>query len=457
MFKSYKNPYYNRRRQRFAFPWKLIAFIIVGLIVLELLTRLFLGLTTPRETSPEILNAYQYQVVNREQEPIAGLPQKGELAIQPSLGVGYQLVGDQESAYWTINQDRFRDEREIPRDKPANEIRIFLLGGSAAFGQWLSSQNDTLSHYLERRINERLEQQQRSPEKYRPPSLPFDATGRANALALPPRIRSGEYRVINAAVPGYASGNELAQLALKILPYKPDVVVLLDGYEDIMLPHEQEAVQIPQMEAFLNDPPAHFWAYLTQPVKRFFGNTTLLQAIANLFGQPPSAYEQRSLVLVGDDSQPLVEHLPGNEEELEQRLARYRQNIIQMVQLCAGANVPLVVALQPEITGISEEQLNLEVKAPERAIVEQLGTDYVEQARQAFRRLGEVNDQIGAAFPRNVKILNYYQLFDRLSDVAFQDAVHLNAKGNSTLAERFYNAISTLPRIQVQIEDPLAR
>ncbi|NJL01006.1 MAG: SGNH/GDSL hydrolase family protein [Spirulinaceae cyanobacterium RM2_2_10] len=456
MFKSHRSPYisgiYSRRRRRFAFPWKTTLALLGGLIILELGTRLalnFTGQATPiNDASNEPAVAYKLQFFNPRGRALSGLAREGQLRLQQRALLSYQLVSEQSSPFWTINAQGFRDTEPVPVDKPEGEIRIFILGGSAAFGQWLPSDDATMAANLERRLQERLEQQVRSPEKYRPNVLPATGAPRTQALALPAKLRDANYRVINAAVPGYVAPNHLAQLATNILPYQPDVIVLLSGYEDLLLPGEREAASIPQLDQFLNQPLYHFWAYLSEPIARFIRNTALFRATQFWLLRPQPRPAETSLPLSAS-TQPLDDRLPRTERQLEQRLVRYDAAVKQMARLSAGANVPLIVALQPEISGISPEKL----QDNEAEIVSQLGSDYLQRAQAGFARLGETNDRLGEAFPGNVKILNYYDLYDQYSAEAFIDAVHLNAPANQALAERFYNAIAELPQLQVQSQE----
>ena len=66
-----------------------------------------------------------------------------------SLSVGYELVGDRTSKFWQINPQGFRDRAPVPLVKPKDEIRIFLLGNSTAFGYGNIDNAATISAQLE--------------------------------------------------------------------------------------------------------------------------------------------------------------------------------------------------------------------------------------------------------------------------------------------------------------------
>lgn len=446
MFKSHRRSYRKHHR---SLPLPVIILAIpLTLILLELLVRIFVGVTgksaelAAYEGQPAIVNAYCLKFLGSTQQPYDGLFDRGHLAAQRSLAGGYKLVGNQKSNFWNINQQGFRDDKPLPLEKPKGEIRIFLLGGSTAFGQWNASNQATLASKLEARLNERMAQQKRSPEKYRPIPLPVYKPELEKALTLPPKLREGRYRVINAAVPGYASGNELAQLALQILPYSPDAVIVLDGYTDLMLPSHKAQTDIPEMDAFLNNAPGHFWTYLTGQLKQWVTSTYLVKATQYWLLRPQPSVSQLSVV-VTENTAPLEQRLPADSSELERRVARYFNFHKQMVRLTTGFNIPLVIAVQPEITGRGTSKSS----ASEQRIVNEIGTLYKQRVKTGYTQLIKAAQELQDAFPQNVKALNFYPLYENFPNRAFYDAIHLTEEGNTELAERLYQTIAALPKL----------
>jgi len=448
MFKSHRRSY--RKPQRLLPLPVIILAIPLALILLELSVRFFVGVMgksaelAAYEGQPANVTAYCLKFLGSTKQPYNGLSERGRLAAQRSLAGSYKLVGNQKSNFWLINEQGFRDDNPVPLEKPKDEIRIFLLGGSTAFGQWSASNQATIASKLEARLNERVAQQKRSPEKYRPIPLPVYKPELEKALTLPPKVREGQYRVINAAVPGYASGNELAQLALQILPYSPDAVIVLDGYTDLMLPSDKAQTDIPEIDAFLNNATGHFWAYLTGQLKYWLTDTYLVKAVQYWLLHPQPSVSQLSLV-VTEKTAPLEQHLAADPTELQRRVARYHNFHKQMVKLTTGASIPLVIAVQPEITGSGTSKLS----PSEQKLLKELGTIYKKRVQTAYAQLEKATQQLQEAFPKNVKTLNFYKLYDEFPNRAFYDAVHLTEEGNLLLAERLYQAIAVLPKLQL--------
>lgn len=452
MFKSRRKLYVGKKtRRRRLSPLLILLSVPLALIALELLTRMLVGLSGQSQRladyagEPAIATAYRLQFLTKKQQPLDGLPNRGELAVQRHPSVGYQLVGGQQNEFWQINEQGFRDTEPLPVNKPAGEIRVFILGGSAAFGHWHRGNEATIAHKLEQRLAQRLEQQRQSPDQYQPEILPYYIPDRQEALQRPPQLRPGNYRVINAAVPGYASGNQLAQLALQILPYNPDAIIILDGYPDLILPSSEKWADIPKIDTFLHSASQHFRSSLTIPLKQWVKDTYLVKAAEYWIFSPQPSIAQKSLAMAMTTDRPLAQHLPPDAAELERRITRYRQHHLQMLRLCAGAGLPLISAVQPEITGRNLNRLTPQ----EQTIIDALGEDYVQRIRQGYTQLIQTSEQLGKAFPENIKVYNFYNLYTDVPNQTFLDAVHLSETANEILAERLYYALTGLPQLQV--------
>ena len=292
----------RKRRPQFSWLWAIVS-LILSLLVAELLTRIASDISGKRSefaqarTGSDSIKAYQLKFVNEKLEPYKTLGTEGSLIAKHSLAVGYQLVGNQQHQYWEINKQGFRDRDPVPVAKPKDEIRIFILGSSTAFGYGNPSNEATISEQLEARLQKRLKQQQSSPQFYKPDLLPQDEEQLKKALAKPSKIKQGKYRVINAAVPGYASGNELAQLALQILNYKPDLIIILNGYSDLMLSSSEQATEIPQLEAYLDNTPTNFKSYISQVIQPLETKSYLAQIVQDRWLNAEQSKQKTNFIL----------------------------------------------------------------------------------------------------------------------------------------------------------------
>ena len=439
----------GKRRSKLSLLWVIVS-LSLSLLVLELLARIFLDLSGNRgkfaqaNDELDLINAYQLKFVNEQGDTYKTLETNGSLLAQRSLSVGYELVKEQDNSYWEINPQGFRDRDPVSTSKPKDEIRIFLLGGSTAFGYGSSSNETTIGEQLEVRLQQRLQQQKSSPQLYKPDVLPLDEAKRKKSLAKPSKIKPGKYRIINAAVPGYASGNELAQLALQILSYKPDLVIILDGYTDLMLSSREKAAQIPQLEAYLDDAMAHFWAYVNRSLQPLEKNSYLVKIIQSSLNNPQKSLEKTNFIL-SNKTENLAQYLPQDEAELQKRVDRYIQNHQKILSFCVGARIPLIVATQPEITGRNPSKLG----ATESEITTKLGRKYLQEVKNSYPRFIAANQKLAQTFPHNLKAVNLYNLNDKYPTPSFIDAIHLSEAANQKIAEQLYYAIAAFPKMQV--------
>lgn len=439
----------NRRQKRRRFAWLgTIASVMLFLLILELLTRILIDISGDRQqpaqtkSEPSLVEAYQLNFI----EPgTTSKEDRGGLKAKKALSVGYELVGNQTSQHWQINEQGFRDDRVVPLQKSSDEIRIFLLGGSTAFGYGNIADSATISNQLEQRLAQRLQQQQTSPGLYKPDLLPVDPAQRQKSLAKPSKIKSGDYRVINAAVPGYASGNELAQVALKILKYKPDLIVVIDGYPDLMLPSDRQGILANDREEESSELEL-FGKKMLQPLRN---NSLLVKKVEDYWISSQKTDSKANFVL-DEETAKLVEHLPESETELQSRIARYLQHHKQILNLGAAAQVPLVVAIQPEITGRNPSQLTNQ----EGEIATQLGRTYIRRVRDNYPLFAKAVAKLAQAYPQNIKVVDLYKLTDKYPSPSFIDAIHLNEAANEKVAEQLYYAISSFSKMQVTPKAP---
>jgi lysophospholipase L1-like esterase len=112
-----------------------------------------------------------------------------KLALHPFLG--YSNLPNQKTPHFSINNLGFRggDIRKGEKTKK----RIIVVGGSTAFGTGLQHDEETFAQHLAQLLNA---------------------------------------EVINAAVVGHASGQELVYLVTELVDLQPDLVITLDGWND---------------------------------------------------------------------------------------------------------------------------------------------------------------------------------------------------------------------------------
>ncbi|MEM8778800.1 MAG: SGNH/GDSL hydrolase family protein [Cyanobacteria bacterium P01_G01_bin.49] len=446
----YNSSYYNKKkfRPKISLLWLIISLPVL-IIISELFAQAYLGITGKGNTingNSPLVQAYKLQFLTKTKKPIEGLTDQGKLVVKRSAATGYELVGQQKTEFFQINEQGLRDNEPLPLAKPKNEIRIFVLGGSTAFGQLNPDNETTISHHLEARLQERVSQQKSSPAKYRPDVFPFFVPDRQKLMKLPSKIQEGNYRVINAAIPGYTSGNALAQLALKILPYQPDLIVILDGYGDVMLSSDSPQTEIPHIDEFLADAQGHFRNSLNLSFKQWLQNTGLVKTFHSLKNpeQAPLPATETSLV-TNSSGKSLKHYLPDDQEELKRRVNRYKGNYQRLISIASKSGIPVVLGIQPEITSRAVEKLS----SDEKTIRDRLGKEYIEEFPKAYGEFVKATQQLAKAYPKNVKAVNFYNSDSTFPTPMFADTVHLTDKANTILAEKLYHTITAWEKIQI--------
>jgi lysophospholipase L1-like esterase len=102
-----------------------------------------------------------------------------------------------------INRQQFRYERDLDNPKPSGTCRIFLVGGSTAFGSGASTNETTVGGYLEKYLNEQARQY------------------------------GCRFEVVTAAACGWASTHERILVENRLVEMEPDVVIVLSGHNDV--------------------------------------------------------------------------------------------------------------------------------------------------------------------------------------------------------------------------------
>jgi hypothetical protein len=103
-----------------------------------------------------------------------------------------------------INANQFRSTKKISQPKPLETFRIFLTGGSTAYGSGAPSDETTIAGYLEKMLAEK--------------STP---------------ITKKKYEVFTMANPSWATTHERIVIENKLSEMEPDLIISLSGNNDV--------------------------------------------------------------------------------------------------------------------------------------------------------------------------------------------------------------------------------
>jgi lysophospholipase L1-like esterase len=119
-----------------------------------------------------------------------------------ALGPGWNSLGR------VHDKQGFRRAADVAREKPPNGYRIFLMGGSAAYGLSAGAPFPPVIITNDQTIDAKLERM------------------------LQPLFPDRPIEVINAAVTAYWTHHHLIYLEETLLDYQPDLIIFLDGIND---------------------------------------------------------------------------------------------------------------------------------------------------------------------------------------------------------------------------------
>ncbi|HKB14572.1 MAG TPA: GDSL-type esterase/lipase family protein [Planctomycetota bacterium] len=300
-----------------------------------------------------------------------------------------------------VDERGFRS-RPFADRKPGGAFRLFLLGGSTAVGYGIPSNSETITGQLLQTL------ESRNP-------------GRA-------------FEVVNAAVSGYTSTQELILLHTKILRWEPDVVVVLDGRNDFYFstlpgwrPHRNDDVDT--VAALVED-----------------ANRSPLRSLL----RRSSLFRRLGLVARsgGDPASRAVDSAEGAHEEGRLRpeaVDLWARNLKYMHEVARSERVRTFFLLQPSLAHTDKE-----LTVAERGLLDELDRKpkaYVkEYARLSAALFDEAARRIEELRAAGVEALDCRGIFGKEARTVFTDECHLNALGARYVADRILEYCASGPR-----------
>jgi hypothetical protein len=420
-------PAYTKRD---SFGRKIVRFVLVCLYI-GFLTAAVLGLLAAAEyyAYVELKDSSAgkaYETAGKDMEA----SRRSSQQVAPQFGYeptpGFATIRNTKlgNAYEFINEQSFKDFEPVPREKPENEYRVFVTGGSVVFGRGPVPPSDAITDYYE--VTYRW-------------TIPHIMEKLLNA---DPRVREKiggkKARVINAGVAGYVIQNNLMRYLAKLRLYDPDLVVSLDGANEVHTvarplkdwnyftegPYYEVVGEIMDMsrEGLLN--------YIALWLKR---NTYLFSYIAAKEGEGPGIImENRGFAALPQDPTPeMLAQQDKNIEQVADTLAIYDQTL-------ETDGVPHVLALQPMFHNCKKERTPIEQRIEEMTGMEKIGFfDAVDTYEKLVGRCKERVAEEGS------EVLDLTGIFDDVHAWVFTDWCHLTNGANYILAKALVNEIKT--------------
>ena len=345
------------------------------------------------------------------------------------------------NAYEYINNESFKDFEDVPLEKPEDEYRVIVTGGSVVYGRGPVPPADAVADFYE--VTYRW-------------TIPHIIEKLLNA---DPRVREllkGKHvRVINAGVPGYVVQNNLMRYLAKLRLYHPDLVISLDGANEVHTvarplrdwnyftegPYYEVISDIMDMSrgGLLN--------YLTLWLKR---NTYFFTWLAMSKGEGPG-------ILM--ENRGFAAHPQDPDEEM---LAYRDRNIGQVADVVAiyhkvleTDKVPHVFAVQPMFRNSKKKRTPMEEKIESVTGMQKIG--FYDAAQTYDLLVDRIKKRCAQ---EGFEVYDITGIFDGVKEWVFTDWCHLTNGANYILAKALVNRVKTsifhLPLLDSDIlHDPL--
>lgn len=305
----------------------------------------------------------------------------------------YRNAPSQHTANFTINSDGFRGDEGMEEDP---RPRIFILGGSAAFGQGADTDADTIPALLQQSIT--------------------------------------SHRLINGGVIGYTSGQELASLVTNLSNYHPAVVIAYDAWNDlfeaalnagfgenrrgnnsVFARMEDAMVEDYRIKHSLSGGLARVFSVLAEKslvLGRFGAALNQSAAMGHRKFRPPAADERRTLI--------------------DRAVTTYVNDVRKMAVFSEASKTMFLVVLQPELgqrmqPTENEKQMLRAMKVGDVSY----GDFFPELYRQFLSAAKPQLTQAGIAWID----INESSLYQKDPQTVFVDPVHTNRRGNELAAQ----------------------
>jgi hypothetical protein len=330
--------------------------------------------------------------------------------------------------YEYANNVGFRDPRFIPEEKPADEFRIFLTGGSTAYGMGAIGEpaiangfysiefRETIAHMMEKILN--------------------------TTAPIPGKT----IRVYNASVWGYSYQHLLMRYVVKLSRYKPDLIVSLDGANEIpmisKLTPDWNYFEEGQFHNIFKDIDAYNGAGLSSYLTLWLKNNTFMMTYLSQGKDLFQDFNRSGRHRNGGEEAPLNVFSAASlsEEEKSKRADRNVAAVARVVENYHSAlqndGVNHIFALQPWY------YLSKKPKHQREKIIDSLDDHkqyYGMPSDKMYALL--IKELMKSAEKNGYFLVDFSAYFDDVSECVFTDWCHLTPGANYVLAKELSNLI----------------
>jgi lysophospholipase L1-like esterase len=334
------------------------------------------------------------------------------------------------SVYSRHNAQGFRRDRDVSLAKPANTVRIFLLGGSVTYG------GDTLYSEIETR----------------PPLTNDETIDHFLEEKLSGAFPSRNWEVVNGGVKGYLLHQDLARLLSIVLRYKPDYVISIDGMNDLSAllrgPRDYDPWLLEEQETEFDQlanprPLASVRLFAATWLRN---NSVLFRTMQDWMAERLRRQRRQRRAATMEVREPVrFEDLSFPDRQQYRtsaaQLGTYLHTVREMHQVMAVDGIEDMFVLQPEIDVSRKRRTTRERRLDE--FHQKVDGGLIVYGFQSL--YPELTGLLTTDAERyGYHFLNLTGAFDAFEGQAFTDYCHLTPEGNRLMADRIYAALQPL-------------
>ncbi len=344
----------------------------------------------------------------------------------PGVCLEYNVLKGNRYEY--ANNAGFREPRDIALEKPDDEYRIFLTGGSTAYGLGSVGESIAITNWYALTYRETISHQM---------EMILNAT-----CPLPGKT----IKVYNTAVWGYAYQHHLGRYMAKLRRYNPDLVVSLDGANEIPIVcntiNDWKYFEEGQFNGILRRIFSYDWPGLSSYLTLWLKNNTFLMTYVwqgrDIFQDFHAEIGSERAAQFATGSGP--KEYPESQEERQRILEQNIATVVKMVEnyhsLMQNDKIPHIIALQPWYYLTKKPKTEIEQKlAGLTGHAEYYGTP----SDKTYEII--VQEIIRSAQQKKYFVVDFSRYFDDVSEWVFTDWCHLTAGGNFLIAKELSNLI----------------
>ena len=343
-----------------------IMFLLVILSAIEIISHVVLDQRDSCNQSLPMSDLYQYLSVSE----LKKICQDYKSIIQYPLPL-LHYEPDQKTDTVSINSHGFRGE-EFEKEKINDrEYRIFVLGGSVLYGIYATSDNTTISGYLQEFYNE-------------------FTTDR-------------DVRVINAGANGHESFAETYLVKNKIIDLNPDLIIVLDGWNDLNLPLEREYKEPTGIE--------HLEQY-SLVIRKYYKTIQFYEFIERIWEKQ-----------IGENKREINDGTANQKSEL------WKSRWKEICELGEKENFKVIITLQPIVGAGNKVLTDWELR-------------FVKEAAGSAASYNFMRDKLNELETNCAVTEDLTNIFDNETELIYFDYVHMGDKGNRIIAQKIFNISS---------------